>query len=1161
MKKAAAALAAIIVVLIAAALIVPGLIDWNKYKPEIVAAASENLGRDLAIKGDLSVNVLPAPALSIKGIELAGIKGAQSPYLAKVKQIDVAVSLSALLTGSIKVERVTIDEPQIVLERLKDGRANWDLQPAESAEASKPSDATASAGDIFDLSLDVVEIRNGSLEYLDHQSGLKEQIKKLNLVASAGSLQGPFKAKGDLVARGMRLIFDAAIGTMRADRPLSVGLDLKLPDAGSATISFKGAVSEPSANGTLKGKLRLASANLASTLSKAAGLQTPALLAQKIELASQVEASQSALRLSGLELAFGTSRGRGKVDVVLGEKTKFDVELKIKNFDADKLMSLAAARPAKGKAKSAAQPTPKATKGGFSLPAIPPDLEGKIAVTIDGITYKGALVRQTQVALNIANGRLAIKRMSALLPGGSDVSLSGELGEKSGAPSFEGSFEFASNNLRSLMKWLGFAVNAPADRFASLVSTARLRAREGRIEIANINTRFDSTTLTGSLTADLSAKPSFRADVEVDRINLDGYLAAFSPGGGGKGEAAQPAAGANSASGVRDPAALLAVLDDFDAQAKVTIKRLSYNRSTLSNFVLVAGVKNGNASLSKMSVLDSAKGKLSVKAALTRSKKRPAILLSVSYKTESLAGLARLLDLKLPLPPEKIRRFSGRISASGWLNKIKLKSQLAAMGGKIVLNGSVTKPLSDPRADMTFEVSHRSLRSLSRQFALGLKIPKKSDGPVRIGGDVRGGLAQISVDVTASVAGAQVKLVGGLRDVATTPSYNFAVNAKHDDIHGLLRGLGVTYRMPKKTRGGLLAFGSVKGNASVVMVQDLNGTLVNVKFDGNLTLKNNPERPHVRAKLNFGSVVLDDFISDQPAVKKTAKAKNKKGARRWSRQAIDLSALSSIDADVDIKLRSVNYGKIPIKNPVLVLALKDGVLAINKLAAQTFKGTFDATGRVSSGDQNSLAVAFKLDGARLKPALQSIAGIEQISGLASANGKLNASGRSEWDLVRSLNGNFSLDARDGEIQGIDIPRLAGVVNNPFNLVNLLSAFGGDSKTKFVKLTGDWTVKNGIARTENTRADFKAAFLSMSGDVRLPPWNLKLNNAITITDQDNLPPVKVLLTGPIDAPDYEVDSGGLASQLGGGKAAIAKNPVKAIEETGKALDKTLKSLFK
>src|SRR5215468_10018348 len=131
LKKLLIGVGVIVLLLVLAVAIGPRLVDWNAYKPRVAAAVRNATGRDLAIEGNVSLSLLPTPTLSVAGVRLANMPGAATPDMARLKSLDISVALMPLLGGTIKVTKVTLVDPVILLERLPDGRANWQFTPSQ----------------------------------------------------------------------------------------------------------------------------------------------------------------------------------------------------------------------------------------------------------------------------------------------------------------------------------------------------------------------------------------------------------------------------------------------------------------------------------------------------------------------------------------------------------------------------------------------------------------------------------------------------------------------------------------------------------------------------------------------------------------------------------------------------------------------------------------------------------------------------------------------------------------------------------------------------------------------------------------------------------------------------------------------------------------------
>ena len=138
MKKVLIGVVAVVVGLVAALLVAPSFIDWNQYKGEITAQAKAFTGRDLAIDGDLKATILPAPAVVVEGIRLANAEGADAADMVRLKSVEVRVALGPLLGGRIQVETVKLVDPVIQVEKLADGRWNFEFATEEETQPAAP---------------------------------------------------------------------------------------------------------------------------------------------------------------------------------------------------------------------------------------------------------------------------------------------------------------------------------------------------------------------------------------------------------------------------------------------------------------------------------------------------------------------------------------------------------------------------------------------------------------------------------------------------------------------------------------------------------------------------------------------------------------------------------------------------------------------------------------------------------------------------------------------------------------------------------------------------------------------------------------------------------------------------------------------------------------
>ena len=130
MKKAikwgAIIIGALFVLIIAALLIVPRFIDVQKYKPIVEKKVAEATGRPFVLDGNLSLSLFPWAGLAFSDLHLGNPPGFKEKDFVTVKSFEVRVKLLPLISKDIQVKRFILVGPYIVLERNKEGRANWE---------------------------------------------------------------------------------------------------------------------------------------------------------------------------------------------------------------------------------------------------------------------------------------------------------------------------------------------------------------------------------------------------------------------------------------------------------------------------------------------------------------------------------------------------------------------------------------------------------------------------------------------------------------------------------------------------------------------------------------------------------------------------------------------------------------------------------------------------------------------------------------------------------------------------------------------------------------------------------------------------------------------------------------------------------------------------
>jgi AsmA protein len=229
----------VVVLLAAAVVIVPMVVDPNDYKPQIVAAAEEQLGRDFAIEQDLSLSVFPWLGIETGGVRVGNAAGFEAPYFAEVDELGVRVKLLPLLSQRVEIDTLVVKGLRLNLERNAQGGTNWEdlARPDDKPEAASGAPAQDAAP--MALTVQGVRIEDARLSWDDRQAGQKYVIDGLRLVTGVLEPGREVPVEAGVTLRSsqpemtLRAVLEATLST-DADltRISATGFELELDAAG-----------------------------------------------------------------------------------------------------------------------------------------------------------------------------------------------------------------------------------------------------------------------------------------------------------------------------------------------------------------------------------------------------------------------------------------------------------------------------------------------------------------------------------------------------------------------------------------------------------------------------------------------------------------------------------------------------------------------------------------------------------------------------------------------------------------------------------------------------------------------------------------------------------------------------------------------------------------
>lgn len=1129
MKKLVLAVLGLVVVLGAVILVGPSFVDWNSYKAEIARAVQDQTGRKLEIDGDIGFQVLPAPRLSVEQLRLANAEGGSADTFVSAGALEIHVALAPLLRGKIKVASVTLRDADVRLEQFADGGNNWSLGASSpqgtGAGSAGPAD---SGGNDLDLTLDGATIVNGTVSFRNHADGSVHTLSGIDATLSAGSLKGPFNATGRFIYRDLPLSLSAATGQIDAGQATVLETVLKVADD-AAELSFGGTLvlgDAPRLSGTITatGEDLVSAGDALAPLGLAAGT-LPAQMTGPFNLTAKVEAAAERVAVQDLTISAGGLSGEGTLTTELRETIAIEADLAVDRFSLDDLLArfeAPAGSTPQDSADGVARPTEELAA--FTLPA---GIDASLTLTADAVDFRGGVIRQPRVVAALADGIVVLEVLSAQMPGGSDLTVSGTLEPRDGQPQFAGRADFVSDNLRGALAWLGSDLDAIApDRLRKGSLGADVTASPEQIQLTNWTMDLDTTQVRGGLTLLLRERPAFGLALSLGKLNLDAYLPP---------ENTQDAAatGGDTSAGTSSPSALqqlAVVLNTFDANVRIGFEEITLRQTTILNGNVDATIQNGALEVRDLTVADLGGARVALSGSLAGSVTDPNTRLTFDIDAKSAARLARLAGLE---PNETLQRLGAvklKGSILGDLSNMTVDATTDAIGGTASVKG-VVQPLGQPLAlDLAVKLQHPDVNRLAATLSPGAIPETMRFGSIAVAATVvTTGSGAFGIDATMDLSGGKLGLDGTVDTGADVPSLALGASYAHPDVVALIRSFVPGYAPARRDLGPVALESRIEGTTETLAIKDLRLGAGPAALTGTAELTLGGPRPKLALAAETGAIEIDPWLPKEavrPAGGVAPAVPVKSGSRAWSRETIDTSGLLAADADVTLTARQVRYGRYLLDNVDLAASLENGDLSVTRLSSGLFGGTLDGTARLTHGTTPAAAMTLKIAKADVRQAALSAADAAQVTGTLDYETNLQTSGRSEFALVSGLQGSGRIAVSNGTIEGFDLPAVSDQLKQLDRSVDFLvlaqKAMRGGT-TPFDSLTASYGVTDGVLRSDDIALKSGSAEGRGTAVVNLPPQEMDVNSQFWLSEHPNSPPIGLRLVGPLNNPRQVLDA--------------------------------------
>ncbi|MFC3126365.1 AsmA family protein [Pseudoroseomonas globiformis] len=468
----------------------PRLTDWNEYRDRLAILAAGRLGQPVTLAGPVRLALLPQPMLEAGGVTIGG---PDAEISVQAQALRLRLDWSALLQGRLEPREVAVVGAEI--------RLPW--PPAPGRTFRPPPWLTGLEGRIQESRVVLGAVVLERVEAMLAASGPADALR----------IQGRFRW------RGTDSDFETTVGRPGWDGIAPLALTLS---AARASISASGVLLP---EGGFEGSVQGGGSDLAALLPAPTGA---------FRLRGRLSVDAELLTADELSLDIAGTPARGAATLRVEPVPRLDLALSAGRLELDPW--IAALRSA----------------GRLPLPF-------GLDLSAEAAGFRGNTLRRLRGAVLLEGERLILTDFSAVLPGDTEVELSGSTSRSlppaqpgggarpptsrnaqgetaqgragsSAAPAWsdarlEAALRFRGSNLRGTLLALGVPLQSvdPA-RLRDGEGRLRLTLEDGQLTLPEFAATLDGARISGAGTLRLGNRPALGLGLNLERLQLDGWL-------------------------------------------------------------------------------------------------------------------------------------------------------------------------------------------------------------------------------------------------------------------------------------------------------------------------------------------------------------------------------------------------------------------------------------------------------------------------------------------------------------------------------------------------------------------------------------------------------------------------------------------------------------
>ncbi|WP_298773466.1 AsmA family protein [uncultured Shewanella sp.] len=225
--------------------------------------------------------------------------------------------------------------------------------------------------------------------------------------------------------------------------------------------------------------------------------------------------------------------------------------------------------------------------------------------------------------------------------------------------------------------------------------------------------------------------------------------------------------------------------------------------------------------------------------------------------------------------------------------------------------------------------------------------------------------------------------------------------------------------------------------------------------------------PDLNIKLDFDELNVDEFLaamSDKSGAGSDKVKQPKQSVQ--NQQEPDLSALNKVNVNAEMTIKSAVMNNIKSANWNMKAQLKSGILNMQSLTADLYKGKLVASAKLNA--KTPLPhYSFKksITGVEIRPLLKDAANVGLLAGLTNLSIEGEGSSLIPDNIKKNLVASGKFEVVDGALYGINIPQMLRQAQAKLTGADVTEG-EEEKKTDFTRLTGSFKIAKGVVNNND-----------------------------------------------------------------------------------------------